>query len=141
VKLPDGRELAAHTVESTGLNSIYIEPSKKTKEAQKAQPQNQNGGIPGTAKQTAKDRIQGEITRTKGYADILRSPNKKEKLVDFLWSKTPYHPQYWRRGTRFDAALLDPLEFGSAPLKPAILARWERSLLPTASRASDCSHH
>jgi hypothetical protein len=34
--------------------------------------------------------------------------------VDFLWSKVPYHPQYWRRGTRFDAPLRDPLEFGSA---------------------------
>jgi hypothetical protein len=35
-----------------------------------------------------------------------------------LWSKAPYHPQYWRRGTRFDAPLRDPMEFGSAAVKP-----------------------
>jgi hypothetical protein len=51
-------------------------------------------------------------------ADIVRGPNKKEKLVDFLWSKSPYHPQYWRRGTRFDAPLRDPLAFGFASIKP-----------------------
>jgi hypothetical protein len=37
--------------------------------------------------------------------------------VDFLWSKAPYHPQYWRRGTRFDAPLRDPLEVGFAWFK------------------------
>ncbi len=124
LKLPDGRELSAHTVETMGLNSIYIEPlakknSPKKKKDQTAQPQDQNGGILGTAKQTAKDRINGAINRGKGFSDIVRGPNKKEKLVDFLWSKAPYHPQYWRRGTRFDAPLQDSLDFGSASVKPA----------------------
>lgn len=120
LKLPDGRELSTHTVETMGLNSIYIEPSaKKKKKAQKSPPQNQNGGILGTAKQTAKDRIQSAINaRTSGFGDIVRGPNKKEKVVDLLWSKAPYHPQYWRRGTRFDAPLRDPLDFGSASVKP-----------------------
>jgi hypothetical protein len=121
LKLPDGHELSTHTVETMGLNSIYIETSAKKKKTHKPQNlhiQNPNGGILGTAKQTAKDRIQGAInSRTRGFSDIVRSPNKKEKLVDFLWSKAPYHPQYWRRGTRFDAALRDPLEFGSAAVK------------------------
>jgi hypothetical protein len=49
----------------------------------------------------------------------VRSPNKKENLVDFLWSKALYHPQYWRRGTRFDAPLREPLDFGSASVKLA----------------------
>ena len=122
LKLPDGREVSTHTVETMGLNSIYIEPSakKKNKKSQKAAPpQNPNGGILGTAKQTAKDRIQGAINaRTRGFGDIVRGPNKKEKLVDFLWSKAPYHPQYWRRGARFDVPLRDPLDFGSASVKP-----------------------
>lgn len=45
LRLPDGREISTHTVETVGLNSIYIEPSKKKNP--KAQPQNQNGGILG----------------------------------------------------------------------------------------------
>jgi hypothetical protein len=118
LRLPDGRELSTHTVETMGLNSIYVEPSNR-KKAHKARPQNQNGGILGTAKQTARDRINGAINaRSRGFADIVRSPNKKEKLIDFLWSKAPYHPQYWRSGARFDAPLREPLQFGSASFKP-----------------------
>ena len=119
--LPDGRKLATHTVETVGLNSIYIEPSNKPskkKNKPQTQPQNQNGGILGTAKQTAKDRINSAINaRTRGIADIVRGPNKKERLEDFLWAKLPYRPQYVRRGTRFDAVLREPLGFGFAAVK------------------------
>ena len=127
--LPDGHKVSTHTVETVGLNSIYMEPSKKKN--QKAQPQNQNGGILGTAKQTAKDRINGAINaRSRGIADIVRGPNKKEKLIDFLWSKLPYHPQYVRRGTRFDASLRDPLQFGFEPVKQGILPKLGSQPLP-----------
>ena len=103
-----------------GLNSIYTEPSKKK---QKAAPQNPNNGTLGTAKQTAKEKIQQAVNaRSGGFADIVRGPNKKEKLVDFLWAKLPYHPQYMRRGTRFDAPLQDALQFGTEPVKVSDLA-------------------
>src|SRR5580765_3907837 len=81
--LPDGRKLTTHTSETAGLNSIYTEPSNKAskKKNQKTQPQNQNGGILGSARQTAKDRINGAINaRSRGIADIVRGPNKKEKF-------------------------------------------------------------
>jgi len=127
--LPAGNKLPLHTVEMMKLNSIYIEPSKKKN--QNAQPQNPNGGILGTAKQTAKDQINGAINaRSRGIAAIVRGPNKKEKLVDFLWAKLPYHPQYFRRGTRFDAPLRDALLFGSEPVK---LGDWaEMGMQPSA---------
>jgi hypothetical protein len=123
--LPDGRKLSTHTVETVGLNSIYREPSKK------ATPQNPNGGILGSAKQTAKDRINGAInSRSQGIADLVRGPNKKEKFVDFLWSKLPYHPQYLRRGTRLDAALQDPMQFGFESVKPGDFADLGSQPLP-----------
>jgi hypothetical protein len=132
--LPDGRKRELHTVAVMGLNSIYIEPSKKkpSKKNQKApQPQSQNGGILGTAKQTAREQINSQINaRSRGIVDIVRGPNKKEKLVDFLWAKLPYHPQYVRRGTRFDAPLRDSLEFGTELVKVADLA--ELGLQPSA---------
>lgn len=124
LNLPDGRQLPIHTVETSGLNSIYIEPkarknSAKKKRNRSTSPQNPNGGILGMAKVAAKDRINGAINaRSRGFADIVRGPNKKERLVDLLWSKAPYHPQYWRRGSRFDAALHDPLDFGQASVNP-----------------------
>ena len=115
--LPDGRKLPIQTLETGGLNSIYREPSKKKKN-QKTQPQNQNGGVLGTAKSAAKDRIDRAINgRSQGIADIVRGPDKKEKLVDFLWAKLPYHPQYLRHGARFDAPLRDGLDCGAASVK------------------------
>ena len=131
--LPDGRKITTHTVETVGLNSIYIEPSNKPskKKKRQTQPQNQNGGILGTAKQTAKDRINSEInSRTRGIADIVRGPNKREKLEDFLWAKLPYRPQYVRRGTRFDAPLREPLAFGFAPVKQGDFAALGSQPLP-----------
>src|SRR5579863_5741584 len=120
VTLPDGKKLQLHTVQTVGLNSIYTEPSPKKK---KAAPQNPNNGTLGTAKQTLKDKLQQAINgRSGGFADIVRGPNKKEKLVDFLWAKLPYHPQYMRRGTRFDAPLQDALNFGTEPVKSSDLA-------------------
>ena len=49
-------------------------------------------------------------------ADLVRGPNKLERVEDFLLKKLPYHPQWYLRGTRFDAVLKDPLEFGNASL-------------------------
>jgi hypothetical protein len=131
--LPDGSKRELHTVAVMGLNSIYTEPSKKpSKKNQKPQqPQSQNGGILGTAKQTARDQINSQInSRSRGIVDIVRGPDKKEKLVDFMWTKLPYHPQYVRRGTRFDAPLRDPLEFGTESVKVADLG--ELGLQPSA---------
>ncbi len=119
LKLADGQELATHTVMTTGLRTLYNERAKKNPPPQ---PQAQNGGLLGTAKQTAKERIHQAMDQARVFGDTVRGPNKKEKLVDFLWSKAPYHPQYWRRGTRFDAPLSDPLAFGWASVKPEDLA-------------------
>jgi hypothetical protein len=76
----------------------------------------------GTAKQNAKDAIQGQVDRVKSIPELVRGPDKKEKVEDYLIPKLPYHPQYLRRGTRFDAELLQPLSFGSEPVLPGSLA-------------------
>ena len=120
--LPDGRRLPMHTVETAGLNSFYVEPPKKVKKG-KPPSNSPNGGVLGTLRGTATDRINGAINaRSRGLADIVRAPNKKEKLVDLMWSKLPYHPQYVRRGARFDAELREPLEFGAESVKRADLS-------------------
>jgi hypothetical protein len=125
---PDGHTVSTQTEETAGLNSLYIEPSNKKKQRV---PPNQNGGILGTAKQTAKDRIDAAINaRSRGITDIVRGPNKKEKLIDLMWSKLPYHPQYVRRGTRFDASLRDPLQFGFESVQPGDLAQLGSQPLP-----------
>ena len=120
VTLSDGKKLLLHTAGTIGLNSIYIDPPRKK---HGAAPKSPNGGTLGTAKQTVKDKIQDALNaRSGGLMDIVRGPNKKEKLVDFLWAKLPYHPQYMRRGTRFDAPLQDALQFGTEAVKLSDLA-------------------
>jgi hypothetical protein len=109
--LPDGRRIPLHTVETVGLNSIAdLRPPRKQPAAA-----NQNSGVLGTAKAQAQTKINAA---RKSVSDVVRGPDKKARLADFLWSKLPYHPQGVRKGTRFDAELIDPLQFGTATVKP-----------------------
>ncbi len=111
ITLPDGHNLAIHTVDSQGLPTLYSppRPSKKKPNNQAA-----NGGVLGTAKQQAQQQVQQQLSaRSHGLLDLVRGPNKGERLEDFLIAKLPYHPQWYRRNTRFDAVLREPLDFGS----------------------------
>jgi hypothetical protein len=131
IVMPDGSRMPLHTAESPGLGSIVsLRPPKK----QSSTPP-QNTGVLGTGKQQVKDAIQGQIDRARSISDTIRGPNKLEKLEDYLLAKLPYHPQYVRRGTRFDAELLDPLSFGSAPAPPGFLA-----LVGTQPQADSVAH-
>jgi hypothetical protein len=111
--LPDGRRIELQTLESIGLNSIVpLHPPKPRKTAQNA-----NGGILGTGKRQAQAQIDAMKDKARGVADMVRGPDKKERLEDFLLMKLPYHPQWVKKGTRFDAQLGQPLQFGAASVK------------------------
>ncbi len=129
--MPDGRKLQLHTAESLGLNSIV--PSRPPKKQSSSAAQ--NTGVLGMGKLQVQDAVQGQIARAKSIPDLVRGPDKKEKLEDYLLAKLPYHPQYVRRGTRFDAELLDPLSFGSEPVPQGSLA-----LLGTEPQADSVAH-
>lgn len=123
---PDGREIPLQTVETLGLDSIFVvRPPKK------ANPSN-NTGVLGTAKQQAKDQINA---KTQTVIDTVRGPDKKEKLEEYLLMKLPYHPQWVRKGTRFDAELESPLQFGETTIQPAALR-----LLATQPAADSVVH-
>jgi hypothetical protein len=115
--LPDGRQISLQTLETPGLNSIFIfNPPKKNQKQQSTA--NPNGGILGTAKQQARDKINATVnSRSRGVADLVRGPDKKERMQEFLLMKLPYHPQWVRKGTRFDAELTQSLQFGTAAMK------------------------
>jgi hypothetical protein len=51
--------------------------------------------------------------RAYGLIGFVRGPNKLEWIENFLLSKLPYHPQWYRTWTRFDAVLTVPLSFGT----------------------------
>jgi hypothetical protein len=110
--LATGREIPLQTIGTQGLNSIYVlRPLKKPSPSG-------NTGVLGTAKQQAKDQI---AAKTRSVIDTVRAPGKKERLTEFLLMKLPYHPQWVRKGTRFDPELGSPLEFGETAIQPAAL--------------------
>jgi hypothetical protein len=119
--LPDGRLVPVKTAANLGLDSIYLPRPPKRQNASGSQPQ--NTGVLGTGKQKVQEAIQGQIDRARSIPELMRGPDKREKVEDYLMAKLPYHPQYVRKGTRFDAELTQPLSFGSEPVPPGSLAR------------------
>ena len=121
VLMPDGQRLSIHTLDSIGLGTIALPGAQRSKKTKKqktstAKPQ-KDPGVLDAARQQVQGQINGRInSRTRGLADLVRGPNKMERLEDFLLRKLPYRPQWYLRGTRFDAVLKDPLEFGNASL-------------------------
>lgn len=122
--LPDGRRMPMHTSASLGLNSVVTpqmlkHPAPATTQNTGAQ---QNAGVLGTGKQKVEDAVHAQIARAKSIPDMVRAPDKKDRVEDYLVSRLPYHPQYVRKGTRFDAELSQALDFGSEPAASASLA-------------------
>lgn len=119
--MPDGRRIPLHTTANLGLDSIVPAHPPRTSSNPSTQPA-QNTGIIGTGKQKVSDAVHAQIDRARSIPDIVRGPDKMERVEDYLVTKLPYHPQWVRKGTRFDADLLDPLDFGSAPFVSGSLA-------------------
>lgn len=116
--LPNGQAMEFHTTSAVGLPTIYNQPKppKQRKKTQKPDPSN-NRSLHDLANREINARINAQLdSRTYGLGSLVRGPNKMERLEDFLYAKLPYHPQRYRRGTRFDAVLEQPLDFGSAAL-------------------------
>jgi hypothetical protein len=116
--LTDGHQIQLRTTPGAGLNSIFPmrPPKQRSPNAQSA------GGVVGATKQKIKDQTDAQIDRIKSIPDLVRGTDKKEWLSDYLMSRLPYHPQYVRSRTRFDAELTAPLNFGSATVAGDSLA-------------------
>ncbi|MGI8741406.1 MAG: hypothetical protein ACR2NN_02325 [Bryobacteraceae bacterium] len=117
--LPGGRTVPLQTAETIGLTSIYSPQQSQGKPKRKKTGQTSGNttakaGVLGLGKDQLKSRINSQInSRTRGVADLVRGPDKRERLEEFLLNKLPYHPQWVRKGTRFDAELRQPLQFGT----------------------------
>lgn len=111
--LPDGRTMPLQTEESSGLGTIYLEP----RPAKKQKKQKSSSGKPSQVRQFLIRQAENQATaRSYGLYGLVRGPNKLEWVENFLLSKLPYHPQWYRARTRFDAVLTAPLDFGSEQL-------------------------
>jgi hypothetical protein len=133
LKLPDGKELAIETTVSPGTAEVVHLVSDASEQKKK----NAAARAVENAKQEAKDKVQEAITEVK-------SPGRWQRIKRLLDAQLPYRKQYLESGTRFNASLEKPLDFGeasrtreqlaaigSAPLQNTILRA--RLLLPVSS--------
>ncbi len=108
--LPDGHTLPLQTDECLGLPMLYAPP----RTAKKGKVQKPPSAKPGAVRQFLQQQAQAQASaQSRGLYDLVRGPNKREWVENFLLSKLPYHPQWYRARTRFDALLTEPLDFGT----------------------------
>ncbi len=118
--LPDGRTVPVQTEESLGLPTLYVppRPSKKSKKHKTSSAKSSRVG------QFLKQQAQSQANaRSRGFYDLVRGPNKREWLENYVLSKLPYHPQWYRARTRFDTVLTKPLDFGTVEVASSELAQ------------------
>jgi len=101
--LPDGKQLAVKTTVSPGTAEVVHLVSDPAKQKQK------NAAARGAdnAKQEAKDKVHDAVTE-------INSPGRMHRLKEILLARSPYRRQYIESGTRFNASLDAPLDFGVA---------------------------
>ena len=122
--LPDGRTVPLHTDKSLGLPAIYV-PPRPAKRPRKQKGSSANPSrVRQFLRQQALNQLQSQANaRSGGFYDFVRGPNKREWLENYLLSKLPYHPQWYRTRTRFDTVLTEPLDFGTVEVPSSELAK------------------
>lgn len=122
IVLPGGRAIVVYTQPSVGLSSIYVPPKPPKNKKPPASPPASNSKA-AQLKQLAKQQARNQLNaRTQGVVDLVRGQNRREWLEEFFWTKLPYHPQWYRSRTRFDAVLEKPVDFGKVFIPQANLA-------------------
>jgi hypothetical protein len=104
--LPDGVEVPLSTRVGPGMPDVVLEtapapPKKKV--------------LAGRAGEEAARQAKGTISGITHAVSEVKKPGKMRRLKDALVGLLPVHPQYVREGTVYDAELLAPLDFGTAP--------------------------
>jgi len=109
--LQDGHDIPLHTRVSLASQGVLefataTEPQNKTK----SKKQNAAAKLASEKISEKKQEVNREWTLAK---EQVAAPGKMHRLKRILISELPIHPQYIEAGTRFNAELLDPLQFGT----------------------------
>ena len=102
--LPNGKHVPIKTSVSEGT-SQPVHLAAKESEAEKK-------GVASKAIEDAREQVKQEWDT--GVSQI-KSPGKVHRAERYLLAQLPYHVQYAPAGTRYNAELQQPLEFGSEP--------------------------
>ena len=103
--LPDGKQLAIQTTVSPGTADVVHLVSHPQKEAE--QPKGRVAQEVAGAKDDAQRQAHDAVAQ-------VTTPGRMHRLKEYLVRQLPYHRQYLDPGTRFNAELDAPLDFGAA---------------------------
>jgi hypothetical protein len=114
--LPDGRRVPLRTQVSPASQGVLqfataTEAKNQDKESKESRAKKLAAG---KASETKKE-INREWETAK---EQVAAPGKMHRLKRLAIAQLPYHPQYFDAGTRFNAELVDPLDFGTEELSP-----------------------
>jgi hypothetical protein len=114
--LPDGRRVPLHTQVSLASQGV-LQFATATEAKTQSKESKENAAkklAAGKASETKK-----EISREwEAAKEQVAAPGKLHRLKRIAIAQLPYHPQYFDAGTRFNAELVDPLNFGTEELTP-----------------------
>jgi surface antigen len=106
--LPDGKQLPIKTSVSPGTANVVRLVSNPEKEKQR----NAAEKAAEQAKQVAGTKLQNTKNEARESWEQIAAPGRMERLKKFAASQMPYRRQYLEPGTRFNASLDEPLDFG-----------------------------
>jgi hypothetical protein len=111
VHLASGQTVSIDTLQALPLSSVF-RPAPPPKPNRKPSSAAATGKI-ATAKQQIHHQIDGQIQgRTRGVSAVVIGPDRLDSLEELLVARLPWHPQWVRKGTRFDAELGKSISFG-----------------------------
>ncbi len=113
IKLPDGREIAVHTIVTPGSGQVIEFVSAADKG---------NKGAPNAAEQKAAEARQAAKQEWNSAMKQVKEPGKAHRLEHYAVAQLPIHPQYIDAGTVYSAEIQDAIDFGSEPLSPELAA-------------------
>jgi hypothetical protein len=102
--LPDGKILSIKTNTSPGTEEVVHLVAQKSKEAEEKK-KNKLSRMAGEVKHEAQAEVHSSI-------DQIKSPNLWKRLKGMVYAQSPVQKQYIEKGTHFNAALKEPLDFG-----------------------------
>ena len=114
--LPDGRLVPLHTQVSLASQGVLqFAAATQTKNQSKEGKESAAKKLAASKANETKKEISREWETAK---EQVAAPGKMHRLKRLAIAQLPYHPQYFDAGTRFNAELLDPLNFGTEELTP-----------------------
>jgi hypothetical protein len=102
--LPGGRRYGIHTTVSPGSSEVVHLVANQTK-AREEKKKSAAARAVNNAKQEAKTRVHETVSE-------IKSPDLLHRLKELVLAQSPYHREYLKPGTRFSAALNEPMDFG-----------------------------